>query len=159
VSPNVPSTSDPKSLVAVVLLLLGVGFVGYGAYDYTQQSDTIDDAVAVNGTVTETDVETVTSKRSTSFEPVVGFEYRYQGQTYTSHRVFPTMSSVKYDDRSKARAVVQSYETSETVTAYVDPAEPAHAFLEAKRSDYPLKFAGIGAVIVVATLGSLVRSS
>ncbi|MEA5388589.1 DUF3592 domain-containing protein [Haloarculaceae archaeon H-GB11] len=158
-SPNVLSTIGPKPILGALLLLLGVGLAGFGAYDYTQQSGTIDDAVTVNATISETDVETVTSKGSQSYAPTVGFDYRYQGTTYTSDRVFPTASRPKYDTRSKAAAVVRAYEPGETVTAHVDPAEPGNAFLEARRSDHPLKFAGIGAFIVVATLASFAKSS
>ena len=142
-----------------MLLLVGTGLAGYGAYDYTQQSEAIEDAVQVEATIVETDVETVTSKGDQSHEPTVSFEYRYDGTAYTGDRIFPSDVNPKYEMRSKARSIVQEYESGETVTAYVDPASPGDAFLEKKRSTYSLKLAGIGVLIVFITLGSRFRSS
>ncbi|WP_311171443.1 DUF3592 domain-containing protein [Halobellus ordinarius] len=154
-----PSTIGPSSFFAAVLLLVGTGLAGYGAYDYTQQSDAIEDAVAVDATIVETDVETVSSKGDQSHKPTVSFEYRYDGTAYTGDRIFPSDVSPKYETHSKAQSIAQEYESGETVTAYVDPAAPGDAFLEKRRSTYSLKLAGIGALIVLVTLGSRVRSS
>lgn len=148
----------PQPIFVAVLLLTGLGLGAYGVYDYTQQSDVIRSASEVNATVTGTSVETVTSKRSQSFKPVVRFEYRYGGETHTSNRIFPTSTSPKYETRSRARSVVEEYESGETVTAYVTPDAPGRAFLTEQKSTYPLKLAGIGLAIVGLTTISVLRS-
>ena len=42
--------------VILITLVLGLGIAGYGRYDYVQQSDAVDDAVAVETTVVDTDI-------------------------------------------------------------------------------------------------------
>jgi hypothetical protein len=39
--------------VILITLILGIGIAGYGSYDYVQQSNAVDDAVAVETTVVD----------------------------------------------------------------------------------------------------------
>lgn len=147
------SIDGPDTLSsAILLLLLGLGLTGYGAYDYVQQSDTIRNAVEVEATITETDVVTEGSVSGQTggkvqYEPRVEFTYEYQGVSYTGTNIFPTHIAPEYDQRSKAESVISEYETGTTVTAYVDPNDPSDAFLKNKTSDTSLVAAGIGGVI------------
>ena len=147
-----------KPLFAAILLLAGLGLAGYGAYDYWQQSQSLEDTVEVDATITETHLEEINSRRGHDYEPVVRFQYTYQNTSYTSNRIFPTTSRVNYDTRSKAQSVLQDYQQGDSVTAYVNPSSPGNAFLKNQKSSYPLEMAGIGALITIITIGSLVQS-
>ncbi|MFC6875449.1 DUF3592 domain-containing protein [Halobellus marinus] len=135
---------------ALLLLVLGLGVTGYGAYDYVQQSDAIRSAVEVDATITDVGVETTSAPAGNAqvkYEPRVEFTYEYQGESYTGTNVFPATIAPEYEQRSNAESVIDEYEDGMTVTAYVDPADPNDAFLQNKTSNTPLLAAGIGAVI------------
>jgi hypothetical protein len=136
----------------LVALLLSAGAVGYGGYDYVQQGNAIDDAVAVNATVTETDIEQTGGRGGIDYSVDVAFTYEYEGTEYTSDRLSPTTLSPTYETESKAESVIEPYETNETVTAYVDPSEPAKGFLEQRRTNSPFVISGGGALIFLLTL-------
>lgn len=142
----------------IVILVVGLAMGGYGAYDYQQQAGKIDNAITVNATVTDTDVRTVSQRRGrVDYEPQVTFEYRYRGDSYTGNDIHPASVSRDYDTRSEAESVLTAYDVNSTVTAYVPPNAPGDAFLEAEKSNEPLKFAGIGALCVLVAGGSLLR--
>jgi hypothetical protein len=136
----------------VVLVLLCLGAIGYGGYDYTQQSQAIEDAVAVNATVTETAIEEDSASRGIEYEVTVVFTYEYEGSTYESDRLYPTTFSPTFETESKAKSVLAPYERNETATAYVEPSAPDGAFLEARRTSGPLWLAGGAGLILVVTL-------
>jgi hypothetical protein len=134
----------------MVLLVLGLGLTGYGAYDYAQQSGALRNAVEVNATITDVGIETEgasTKDAGVNYEPRVEFTYEYRGNAYTGTNVFPATIAPEYDQRSRAESVVDGYEAGATATAYVDPDDPDDAFLKHKTSTTPLIAAGIGAVI------------
>lgn len=135
----------------LILLILGLGITGYGAYDYVQQSDAMWSAVEVDATITEVDLVTESSVSGqsggkSSYEPRVKFTYEYQDTTYTGTNVFPADITPEYDQRSNAESVIDEYDEGESVTAYVDSTDPDHAFLKNKTSNTPLILAGTGAV-------------
>lgn len=145
---------------AMMLLVLGLGLTGYGAYDYVQQSDAMRNAVEVNATVTETSVETKSSRAGNAqvnYEPHVEFTYEYLGESYTGSKVFPANIAPEYDQRSEAQAVIDEYEEGTTVTAYVNQDDPSDAFLKNKTSNTPLIAAGIGAVISLLAATSVLQ--
>lgn len=135
----------------VVLLLIGSALVGYGGYDYAQQSAAVDDAVAVEATVIETDIER-TGGRGASYDARVEYTYRYDGTEYASDELFPGSISPTYDSRADAESVIDPYEVNETVTAYVDPASPGEAFLERQTTTGPFLFVGLGCLVVLLTV-------
>ena len=136
---------------AMLLLVIGLAATGYGAYDYVQQSEAVTNAVESDATITEMGVEADSSGSSTDaeYKPTVQFTYEYEGTSYTSTNVFPTDISPSYDTRSEAKSVLEGYETGDTVTAYVNPAEPGNAFLKNQTSNAPLLFVGIGLFFTV----------
>ncbi|MFC6835997.1 DUF3592 domain-containing protein [Halomarina ordinaria] len=139
-------------------LVVGLLVTGVGAYDYTQQSDAVANAVEVDATVTETGTESVSQRRGgPEYRPTVSFDYRYEGTAYTSDDVFPSAVTSTYDTRSAAESALQGYETGDTVTAYVDPDSPSEAFLTDRRSNGPLKFVAIGGLFVLVGGASVVR--
>jgi hypothetical protein len=155
------SISGPETLRgAMILLVLGLGLTGYGAYDYVQQSDAIRSADEVDATITDLEIETESARAGNArvnYEPRVEFTYEYQGESYTGTNVFPATIAPEYEQRSNAESVIDEYEEGMTVTAYVDPADPNDAFLKNKTSNTPLLAAGIGAVISLLAAASAVK--
>lgn len=156
------SVSGPQSYrAAAIMLVVGLGIAGYGAYDYVQQSQAVSDAVEVDAEVVSTSVESVSvsSSPGADYKPTVEFTYEYEGTSYTSTNVFPAEISQTYDTESAARDVVGEYEQGTTVTAYVDPGDPNGAFLKNSPSNTPLIFVGIGLVFAVVGGRSVLGSS
>lgn len=135
----------------LLVMVLCVGAIGYAGYDYTQQSAAIEEAVAVNGTVTETDIEE-TGTRGVQYEVTVVFTYEYEGTRYESNRLYPTTLSPTFETESKAQSVLAPYEQNETTTAYVEPSDPDSAFLEPRRTNGPLWLAGGGGLVLLLTV-------
>lgn len=154
------SVNGPKTLKgALVLLLIGLAVTGYGAYDYTQQSDAVEDAVAVDATVTDVGVESTSTGSSpgTDYRPTVRFTYEHDGTEYASTNVFPSVITSNYDTESAAREVVAEYAVGESTTAYVDPADPDGGFLRTETSNAPLFAAVLGLFLALGGALSTVR--
>lgn len=143
---------------SVFLLLLAVGLIAVGGYEYVQQEQAVENAVAVQATVDTAHVERIDSRRSIDYEPDIEYTYRYRGEMYTSDQVFPGATIRTYSDRSKARAIVRSYQPGTTVQAYVRPSDPDDGFLIRERTPWPGRAITVGGVllglVVLAGLGS-----
>ena len=156
---NIGSGDGDSSRGVLVFLVISVAIAGYGGYDYLQQTEAVRDAVEVDATITETGVETESARRGrVDHRPTATFEYSYEGETYTGNSVFPGSVTPNYDTDSAAREIIAEYQAGETVTAYVDPAEPGNAFLKNQRTDTPVKLAAIGLIGVILTAVNYVRS-
>ena len=146
------SIDGPKTLRgAVIVLMVGLAVTGYGAYDYAQGSSAVDDAVAVDATITELDVESTSSgsDAGVDYRPTVRFTYEYEGTEYASTSVFPSAITPNYDTESAAREVVEGYAVGESTTAYVDPSDPDGGFLKAQTSNAPLIAAALGLLLAL----------
>lgn len=133
----------------LLIVLVAVSLIAFGAYDYVEQRNALENAVEVDATVTASEVVTDTSGRGIDYLPNVTYEYRYDGVEYSSDDVYPGSFSASYDVRSEAEAVVDRYPGGEVVTAYVDPSSPGDAFLRKETSSGPFAFIGIGFVILL----------
>jgi len=143
-------TDLSPALGGILMLVIGLALTGYGAYDYVQQSEALDDTETVDAAITDTGIEEIQQRRGrVDYEPTVTFEYSYGGETHTSSQLYPAAIAPDYDTRSAAESQLAEYQTGETVTAYVDPDSPGSAFLRAERSGATLKFAGIGALLAI----------
>jgi hypothetical protein len=136
--------------VILLTLVLGLGIAGYGGYDYVQQSDAVDDAVAVETTVIDTSISR-SDGRHFYYRISVEHTYEYQGREYTSKRAFPGSTRPIYTIRSDAQRIVEPYEPNETATAYVTPDNPNKAFLERQTTFAPFKFIGFGSFLALLT--------
>jgi hypothetical protein len=143
-----PITVTPLLLAA---LLLSLGAVGYGGYDYVQQSNAVEDAVTVETTVTDTDIS-VSAGRGLVYRISVEHTYQYRGTEYTSKQVFPGSLGPMYTARSDAAAALAPYEPNTTATAYVDPESPGRAFLERQTTWGPFRLVGLGGLVAVLTV-------
>lgn len=157
---SITDTIGPRQFFSALILLFGLAMIGYGAYDYLQQSEAMQDAVETSATITESGTEEVLVGRAgTQYEPTATFNYRFQGKSYTSSNVFPTGSSPTYESRSEAEAVLERLERGETVTAYVVPSSPSSAFLKDTPSKIPYTFLGLGGLTVLIGGFNLVKAS
>jgi|APHM01.1.fsa_nt_gi Protein of unknown function (DUF3592). len=157
------SIDGPKTVKqSLLVLLVSVGVMGYGAVDYVQSTNAVRDSVETEAMITEVSVETVSSgtgsSRTVNFEPVVVFTYSYQGETYTGDDVFPGSVVPNYGTESAARDVIAAYEPETTATVYVDPDNPETAFLKNQTSNRQFVFAGIGLVLTLLSALSAVRN-
>ncbi|WP_424013951.1 DUF3592 domain-containing protein [Halorubrum xinjiangense] len=144
---------------AVLMLLIGLAATGYGAYDYTQQSNAVADAVEVDAEITELGVESTSagSSADVDYRPVVRFTYEYEGTAYESANVFPASITQDYDTESAARSVVEEYAVGESATAHVDPSDPDAAFLKDRTSNAPLVAVAVGLGFVLVGGRSAIR--
>ncbi len=145
--------SRTRLLVMAVALVLAA----YGGYDYVQQREAIDNAVSVEATITGAEIEEC-GRRGVEYDPVVTFDYRYEGRSYTGDDLRPGDVSSCFSP-SEARSRVEPYTVGETTTAYVDPAAPGEAFLEPERSTAPLGLGGFGLLLLVWGLAGAFASA
>jgi hypothetical protein len=142
---------------SALLLFLGISLLGFGGYDYVQQSQAVNNAVPVQATITDAHVDRMDGGRGIDYEPEIQYTYRYQGETYTSDQVFPSTGVRTYSDRSRAESVVGAYEPGTTAGAYVSPDDPGDAYLIRERTPLPLRAIAVGgflsAIAVLAGLG------
>ncbi len=138
----------PGTAMSVVVLLVGLTIVGLGGYAYLTDSARLNDNVAVTAEVTDVGVEQVEGSRGRdAYVPAVRFQYRFQGGSYTSKKLYPGRSQPQYKDRATARERASAYTAGERVTAYVDPETPGEAFLEDRRSGQATGAVLVGALV------------
>lgn len=157
-----------KVLVVGLGLMFAVGGVTVGAVgwiDYQNTQDDIDNAVEVEGTVVETSIQEderevdpdddgVYEDTETEYEPVVRYNYTYEGEEYTSTSVYPG-SERSFDTHDEAANVTDQFTAGEPVTINVNSDDPARAFLLAEEGSLVLLAITTGA----AVLGLLVGGS
>ena len=125
---------------------------GYG--EYQSQRATLDDAVEVEATVVESDVQSFRDgDDGTVYRLTVTYEYEYEGERYevSSFDTSGTKSK-EYDSQSDAREALDEYPEGDRITAYVPPDDPGAAFLE---NDLPLSvymIPGFGGFLVAASI-------
>jgi hypothetical protein len=148
-------TRNQRLAWGTVLIIIGIAISGLGYIDYQSQGDALQNAVNVTGTVTGTEIVTDSGGRRSSpdHSPVISFNYSYNGQSYSSDNTYPPGDTQReLNSRSAAEKIAQNYSTGTTVTAYVNPENPGEAFLKKKRSNDPVIFMGIGAVVILGGL-------
>jgi len=151
--------NGPSGRIRIALMILvGLATIGYGGYTYSVQSSALDSSVTVDATITSTSVETVDKRRGTAYTPRATFEYTYQGESYTSSKMYPGQFPKDFNTEEKARARLDGYDPGDTVTAYVPTDSPGSAYLEHESSDKPLLVVGFGVLFVLAAAYSAIRN-
>lgn len=150
----------PSGTLQIALaLLVGLGALGYGAYSYSAQSAALESTETVDATIVSTSIERVDERRGPDdYSPQATFNYTYEGETHTSSNMYPGGVSHEFGTKEDARAQLERYEPGATVTAYVPSDSPGNAFLKLESSNKPLYITGLGAVLVLGTLVSIVRN-
>lgn len=80
----------------------------------------------VTATVLSTDIRFERGAKHPTFRPIVVYRYAVAGRDYQADRVTPVAYA---GSRGWAEAAVRPYEPGQTVTAYVNPANPGSAYL------------------------------
>ncbi len=151
------------------VLVFGVPIAGLGGFFvYMGQSTMYDQArlndfaISVPATIISSDVRRSTTKTgpgtgttTTSYWANIEFIYEYEGKTRTSDKVWPVGES---GSEAAMRAVVDRYPQDAQVSAFVDPDDPAMAFLEKRWSPMPYVSVTIGCLgaLFVTAVGVLV---
>jgi Protein of unknown function (DUF3592). len=137
------------SNILIVLVGLGLIFLGYNTY--TSQNQALENPVNVSATVTDTGIQEDSSRRGgIDYQPVIQYEYSFEGQEYTSDNMYPGGQSPKdYNLQSSAKEVVEDYTQGSKLNVYVPPENPGEAFIKAKKTNSPLFFIGIGVLFVI----------
>ena len=148
----------PSGTIQIAIaLLLGLGTMGYGAYSYAVQSSALSSAEPVDATIVSTSVEEHAQRRGTGYSPHATFDYTYHGETYTSSNVYPGKLPREFGSEEDARAKLEGYEPGDTVTAYVPSDAPGNAFLKHESSNKPLLVIGLGGILVIGTIYSMLK--
>jgi hypothetical protein len=154
---NFNGPSGPLQIALV--LIIGLGAVGYGGYSYSAQSAALDSTDRVEVTIVSTSIERLDERRGTDdYSPQATFNYTYNGEHYTSSNMYPAGVSHEFGTKEEARAQLEGYEPGATVTAYVPTESPGTAFLKHERSNKPLYIIGLGAVLALGTIVSIIRN-
>jgi hypothetical protein len=132
-----------RLFAAIAMILAGAAFGGFGWYAYQNEQADIENAVEVEGVVQGTSIDEDVDRRDrdddgirereTSYQPIVRYDYTYEGQSYSSDSVYPGPEET-FDNRGGATDVTDDYSTGETVTVYVNSDDPSRAFLIEKSS-------------------------
>ena len=140
-------------------LIIGLGAVGYGGYSYSAQSAALDSTETVEATIVSTSIERHNVRRGTDdYSPQATFNYTYNGEHFTSSNMYPGDVSHEFETEEEARAQLAGYEPGSTVTAYVPTDSPGNAFLKHESSNKPLYIIGLGAVLALGTIVSIIRN-
>ncbi|MFA9516622.1 DUF3592 domain-containing protein [Halopenitus sp. H-Gu1] len=152
--------NGPSGPLQITLaLIVGLGAVGYGGYSYSAQSAALDSTETVDATIVSTSIERIDERRGTDdYSPQATFNYTFNGEPYTSSNMYPGDVSHEFGTKEKASAQLEGYETGATVTAYVPTDSPDNAFLKHESSNKPLYILGLGGIVVLSTLASIIRS-
>jgi multisubunit Na+/H+ antiporter MnhB subunit len=151
------------------VLVFGVPFAGLGGFFVYMGMSTMheqvqlhDVAITVPATILSSDVRRSTTKTepgtgstTSSYLADIEFIYEYEGKTRTSDKVWPVEES---GSAAAMRAVVERYPEGSQVSVFVDPDDPAVAFLEKRWSQMPYVAVTIGClpVVFMTALGVLV---
>lgn len=152
--------NGPSGPLRIALtLIVGISAVGYGGYLYMGQSGAMDDTETVDATIVSTSIERLDERHGTDdYGPQATFNYTYGGTTYTSSNMYPGGVMHEFATKEDARAQLEGYERGDTVTAYVPADSPEKAFLKHESSNKPLYITGLGGVLVLGTILSIIRS-
>lgn len=99
----------------------------------------------VSARVLSTDIKAVRGDKGTSYAPVVRYRYSVNGAQYESRQVLPLSISASYGWATRLR---DRFRPGQVVTAYVNPSNPASAFLVRDVSLVPLWFVAIPLLMV-----------
>jgi hypothetical protein len=137
-------------------LVLGIGCIVGGVYLTYDSYEATVNAEATDAVVLDSHVSGV-SGAERKFRVHVTYEYTYEGEVYTSDNVYAGAGgNDRFSVRGNAESFIADYPEGETVTAHVNPDDPAEAHLE---SGIRIKLLGAYAILIligiVTTAGGL----
>lgn len=111
--------------LGIVALLCAV-FVGVGIGALATEAVRLLTWRPVAATVLATDIRLEHGSKHPTYRPVVVYRYDVGGRDYQADRVTPVTYASSY---GWAETVIRRYAPGQTVTAYIDPANPGAAYL------------------------------
>ena len=124
-----------KVIIRGLFALLFTALLGLGGHLTLKKQQEVE-AFSEQTTATVTGKQIVSrSKRSGGkttvyHRPVVSFQYQVEGQTFTSHQIFPHEFEVGGGlGRLSAKAPLDAFEVDQETKAYYNPDDPSHACL------------------------------
>jgi hypothetical protein len=137
----------------VVIIVVGIGLIFFGYNTYTSQNQALENPVNVSATVTETGIAEDSSRRGgIDYQPQIKYEYRFEGETYTSENMYPGgQKPDEHNIESEARELVEEYSQGSEISILVPPEKPGEAFIQPEKTNDPLIFIAIG--ILFAGMG------
>jgi hypothetical protein len=112
-------------LLAVLFAVGGLILLGLGGYVLYTQYTAIQTAETVNATIESATLE---AKAGSKFAPAVTYSYEYEGEQYRNDVLYPGIVTQETSG-DRAFEISHEYEQGDRITAYVDPEDPAEAFL------------------------------
>jgi len=140
---------DSSIVTALLLLLLGLAFLGGGVMMVRPQLQAVAQAEPVEATVVSAEVsEYQNAEAQVRHQPHVVYRYTYEGTEYTSESVFP--GGDHPTSEARAEEIVADHAPGDQVTAHVVPGEPESAYLV--EASVPLWQYGVTALGALLTL-------
>lgn len=140
-------------VLSIFLILFSFAFLGFA---YTQVSKQLHRLQAYNpqkASVIRTAIDKRVSyddeqqRKRITYAPIVRYQYQTDGQTYESNQVHPIAIA---SNKAWAKSVIEPYRKGNSVTIYVDPEDPEHAYLIKHHSFFPYIFA-LGSMVFLST--------
>lgn len=156
------------ALCGLLFLALGSVFMGVGVYAAGLTVEANYTWARVPARIVSAEVTTrKTSKGLTLYQPVIRYEYRYEGVTRASNRMSPSMVGMGGSgSESWATAYVAQHPVGTPVTAFVKPSDPATAGLDVRISPlmillmlFPIPHSLVGLMLVGGALLGTNRAS
>jgi len=145
-----PATTNYGCVGAFLAVFVAVGLGLFGAEVYRLYA-----WQATPARVLSTNIKSVRgSKGATSYQPVVRYQYVIDGRAYQSDRVHPITLSAS---RRWAESVLSRFRPGQEVMAYVNPSQPASAYLVHELSYLPLIFVAFP-LLMFGALAGIVRA-
>ena len=150
----VRSTQNRSKLVigcvTVFLLMLVVGFCGFGGWGVYQQFR-VRYFLPVQGEVTHSEVEVNRDSDGSTFYPDIRFRYQVAGQQHDTGQY--RIQVISSSGRSGKQKVVRRYPVGSKVEAWYDPDQPEVAVINKSFSFFPVIFLAIGVIVLGLVIG------
>jgi hypothetical protein len=136
--------------VTVFLLMLVVGFCGFGGWGVYQQFR-VRSFLPVQGEVTHSEVGVNRDGDGSTFYPDIRFRYTVDGQKYDTGQY--RIQVINSSGRSGKQKVVRRYPVGSKVEAWYDPDQPEVAVINKSFSFFPVIFLAIGVIVLGLVIG------
>ena len=150
-------------VVRLIVLLVFGGFglfmLYIGATQFVQQRRLLSTAQPVDAQIVVSHVRTTTESSSSSstgnfssghrtvHSPEVQFSYEFEGVSYQSDMIYPTIIGTSYGSFDSAQEELKPFPAGSQVKAFVSSAAPDKAFLKPVSGSGPIVFMIIGFVL------------
>jgi hypothetical protein len=138
-------------LIAIVLLVAGLGTVAWYGPKLLREAGATGDWPSVEGAIESSEIRSQTRGRGrgTDYVLVLTYSYELEGQRYRGSR-WSVGGDLVSDDRAGAEIHARSYRVGDRVPVYYDPEDPTSAVLAVGGQRKAWATIAFGALLVVA---------